>query len=102
MQQLLIQKRHIKSTDHCPMYKVKTQEKIQKCMKAKIFYNFKKTQVKGKLKTKAMIKYIMILNMTMSILIIMMKRMNMKINKSLLIFRKNHQFQKQLNQLMMI
>ena len=57
------------------MFKVKIQEKIQSFMKAKIFYNFKKTRVKDKLKIKATSKYIMIPSMTMSKLIIMMKKM---------------------------
>lgn len=67
MQLQLIQKRHIKLIDHYLMCKVKTQEKIQKLMKAKIFFNFKKTQVKDKLMTKATIKYTMIQNTIMSI-----------------------------------
>lgn len=54
-------------------------------MKAKTFYNFKKTQVRDKLKIRAMIKYITIQNMTMSKSITMMKKKNMKINLRLLI-----------------
>ena len=54
-------------------------------MKAKTFYNFKKTQVRDKLKIRAMIKYITIQNMTMSKSITMMKKKNMKINLKLLI-----------------
>lgn len=54
-------------------------------MRAKTFYNFKKTQVRDKLKIRAMIKYITIQNMTMSKSITMMKKKNMKINLRLLI-----------------
>ena len=67
------------------MCKVRTLEKIQRFMRAKTFYNFKKTQVRDKLKIRAMIKYITIQNMTMSKSITMMKKKNMKINLRLLI-----------------
>jgi len=94
MQPLLIQKRHIKLIDHYQMFKVRTPEKIQSFMKAKIFYNFKKTRVKDKLKIKATSRYIMIQNMTMSKSIIMMKKMIIKINLKHLICRINLLFQK--------